>query len=53
MMFELLARIQRRYLPLMSFLLNSEWNIMGKCPASYLKVSRDNFMDVGDREDIP
>ena len=50
MMFELLARIQRRDLPPTSFLSNSEWDLLVKCPASDLKVSRDYVMDVEDND---
>ena len=37
----------------MSCVSKSEWNIMGKCPASGLKVSRDDVMDVEYKEYIP
>ena len=53
MMFESLAMIQRRDLPLMSLLSKYEWNLLGKCPASDLKVSRADVMDVEDKDDIP
>ena len=53
MMFELLARIQRRYFLPIIFLSKSEWNILGKCPASDLKDSRDGVMYVEDKYDIP
>ena len=52
MMFESLEMIQRRDLPLMSLLSKYEWNLLGKCPASDLKVSRADVMDVEDKEDV-
>ena len=53
MMFEFLARIKCRVLLPMSFLSKSEWNILGKGPASDLKGSRDDVMDVEDKDCIP
>ena len=50
--FESLARIQRRYFPPMSFLFNSEYNILGNCLESYLKGSRADVMDVEDKDNI-
>ena len=52
MMFLLLARIQCRYLTLMSFISRSEWNLVGNCPASYLKDSRADVMNVEDKNEI-
>ena len=52
-MFESLTKIQCRSLMPMSFISKSELNIMGKCPASYLKVSWADVMDLEDKEDIP
>ena len=46
MMFESLEMIQRRDLPLMSLLSKYEWNLLGKCPASYLNYPRVDVMDV-------
>ena len=48
-MFELLESIQHRDLPLMNFLSKSEWNLLGKCPAYYLKFYRVDVMDVDDK----
>ena len=45
-MFESFAMIQHRDFPLLSFLSNSEWNLLGSCPASYLKDCRADVMDV-------
>ena len=53
MILKILARIQCRVLMLITFLLKSEWNLMGKCPASDLKDSRAYVMDVEDKDDIP
>ena len=53
MMFGLLSRIQCTDLPLMSFLLKSEWNLLGKCPAYDFKDSRAGVMGVEDKDDIP
>ena len=36
---------------LMSLLLKSEWNLLGKCTAYYLKVSRYDVVDMEDKED--
>ena len=52
-MFELLTMIQPKSFPPMNFLSKSEWNLLGKSPASDLKVSRSNVLYVEDKEDIP
>ena len=53
MLFESLSRIQCRALMLMSLLLKSEWNLLGKCPAYDFKDSRAGVMGVEDKDDIP
>ena len=53
MMFESLVSIQRSYLTPMIFLLKSEWNLLGKCPAYDFKDSRAGVMGVEDKDDIP
>ena len=52
-MFELLARIQRKYFTLMSFLSKSERNILCKCHAPDMRDSRADVMDVEDKYGIP
>ena len=52
MMFGLLSRIQCTDLPLMSFLLKSEWNLLSNCPKSDLKYSRADVMGVEDKDEI-
>ena len=50
--FESLARIQRRDLPPTSFILKSEWNILGNFPTYGLKDSKANMMDVENKDAI-
>ena len=45
-MFEAFVRIQHTDFPLLSFLSNSEWNLLGNCLASYLKDCGADVMDV-------
>ena len=51
--FDLLARIQHSAFSPTSFLSNSEWNRLGKCPTSYLKFSSEEVIDVEDKDYIP
>ena len=51
-MFESLASNQRRYFPPTSFILKSEWNILGNFPTHGLKDSKANMMDVENKDDI-
>ena len=53
MILEPFHRIHRREFPLTNFLLKSEWNHWGKCPASDLNCSSAEVIDVDDRYDIP
>ena len=53
MMFEPFERIQNREFPPINFLSKSEWNRLGKRPASYLYFSSAEVIDFYDRYDIP
>ena len=51
--FDPLERIQRSaFLPI-GFLSKLKWKLLGDCPASYLKFSSAEVMDVEDKNDIP
>ena len=52
-MFDLLERIQHSAFPPISFLLKLEWKRLGNCPASDLKFSSAEVMDVEDKYDTP
>ena len=52
-MFNQLARIQNNALPPISFLSKLEWNCLGNCPASDLKFSSAEVINVYDKYDIP
>ena len=52
-MFYLLASIQRSKFPRIIFLLKSEWNRLGNCPASDLKFSSADVIDMEYTYNIP
>ena len=52
-MFDPFERIQSRAFPPIGFLSKSEWNRLGKRPASALNFSSTEVMDVYDRDCIP
>ena len=51
-MFNQLARIQHNALPPISFLSKLEWNHLSNCPASDLKCSSAEVIDIEDKDDI-
>ena len=52
-MLDLLAKIQSSAFPPISFLSKSEWNCLGNCPASELKIYSAEVIDVEDKYDNP
>ena len=51
-MIDLLARIQSSDFTPISFLSNLEWNCLGNFPASDLKVSSEEVINVEDKDAI-